>query len=398
MRFVFMLVAVLGLAVQGVFAQVEQPARVVDTVNVRAGAEATFPIITTIPARSTVTVMARNQRGNWVFVRYEDTEGWVASRFVYWDDGLPLASLPVSNTVLTVAIAPPQPLVSSAPQQGGETSSNAPALGVPQVNTEGMSETAAKLVAQLSNVPIIPTLSARTREIYRLGQSIGRSPYNFAKVGDCNTENQNFLGVFSRGNYQLGEYAYLQSTIAHYRTAEDSFSAQSMAGQTGILTTTVVDPIFADTIKCPHETLLGCEYRRQNASVSLVQFGMSESFRMDAATFRNSLEAIAFSSIDQHVVPVFFTFPAHAFANDNFEKMMLFNAIIVEVAQYYQVPVVNFWLAAQNLPSGGMEADRIHPTSNDSIPAHFASGAHQQHAFALWNLLALQVLERFKNL
>ncbi|MEP7359802.1 MAG: hypothetical protein ABI847_21300, partial [Anaerolineales bacterium] len=36
---------------------------------------------------------------------------------------------------------------------------------------------------------VVPTVSARTIEIYRAGLALGNSPRAFAKVGDCNTEN-----------------------------------------------------------------------------------------------------------------------------------------------------------------------------------------------------------------
>lgn len=387
------------LVVISVTAQDGQLAKVVDTVNVRAGAGTENALIGQIAVRTEVMVEARNRRGNWVLLHTLDNalRGWVASRYVIWDGGTALENLPISEEVLAVTLAPSAPASASAGTDS-ETSSTTASITAPNVSTDGLSPRATELVQLLSAVPILPVITPAMRERYASNLALGRDPHNFAKVGDCNTENNSFLGVFSQGNYSLGEYKSLQSTINYYQQGYDSFTRLSFAGRTGHLATTVIDPIYADTVKCPNMSMLQCEYNSQNPAVSLIQFGMSDSFRMDAETFRAAMSQIANDSVSQAVLPIFFTVPTAPEGNANFEKTMEFNLVIVQVANAYNVPVVNFWLAAQSLGGGGMTADAIHPSSDDSQPANFAQGAHNQHAFAMWNLLVLQVLDKLRAL
>lgn len=376
---------------------VAQPAIVVDTVNVRAGDARTFDKIGEIAVRSNVVVEARNRIGDWVLVRREDgLRGWVASRYVIWDaenGGITLANLPVSEERFTVAPAPVAVGVG-----GQEGASSAPAITASVGSTEGLSARSVQLVNVLSKVPVLPTFTSYTRQLYREAVTrVGRTPTNFAKVGDCNTYYPFFMQPFSRGNYDLGEYGYLQSTIDYYRQGYDSFVVESMAGQIGHLTTTIIDPIFSDSVKCGDKTMLSCEYHRQNSPVALIMLGMSEAFRMDEVMFRQSLDSIVQQSVNQYVVPVFFTVPVSLQHNDNVERMLEFNRIIVEVANYYRVPVVNLWLATQPLPRNGLEADRIHPTNNEQFAGYF-TGWQDEYAATMWNLLALQVLDQFRRL
>jgi hypothetical protein len=51
-------------------------------------------------------------------------------------------------------------------------------------------------------------VGAHLRQVYELGQQLGRSREHFSKIGDCNTTHAQFLKPFDRGNYALGDYAY----------------------------------------------------------------------------------------------------------------------------------------------------------------------------------------------
>ena len=260
-----------------------------------------------------------------------------------------------------------------------------------------MTPRAAELVNILSGVPILPAITPRMRELYANNIAAGRDPHNFAKIGDCNTENRTFLGVFSNGSYNLGDYGYLEDTISYYQQSYNSFSRESRSARTGHLATTVIDPIFADNIKCPNNmSMLQCEYHNMNPAVSLMSFGMADSYRMDAGTFRSAVNQIASDSLNQAVLPIFFTVPVNANGNPNFEKTMEFNLAIVEVANSYGIPVVNFWLAGQAIPGAAATADAIHPTSNDNFAGDFR-GYQNQLGFTLWNLLALQTLDMIRT-
>lgn len=375
-------------------AQAEQPARMLDTVNIRTGDNTDQAIIAQVTVNAEVVVEARNRRGNWLLIHTQagDLRGWVASRYVFWDGGTALVDLPQSSETFNAPVAVTIPL---SPLPEGESNA-VTAVEAVTVGTDGLSPRAAELVQILSGVPILPVITPHMRDLYASNLALGRDPHNFAKVGDCNTENHTFLGVFSQGSYDLGSASNLQSTIDYYSQSYDSFARASMAGRTGHLSTTVIDPIFADTVKCPNMSMLQCEYDRMNPMLSLIMFGMADSYRMDVGTFRAAVNQIASDSVNQAVIPVFFTVPANQEpGNLNFEKTMEFNLAIVEIANSYGVPVVNFWLAAQAIPGKGATADAIHPTSNDNFAGNF-EGYQSQLGFTLWNMLALEVLDLFR--
>lgn len=410
-KMVTLLVCGLLLMISMVATAQEQPlARVVDTVNVRAGAGTSFQALGQIPARSQVFVEARNRIGDWVLIRTQDESlrGWVASRFTYWGEGVPLEMLPVSTETFAGVPAPAAPVtttttstdasIASVSVPAGEAGTGGGSALTPpaSIYTEGLSPRAIELVNFLASVPIIPTISGQTRAIYQQGQAVGRAATNFSKVGDCNSSNYLYLTVFSRTNYNLGSYGYLQNTISYYKQGDDSFVRDSISDSPGYLSASVVDAIFRDTVKCgENETLLQCEYRWHNPAVSLIMLGMSDSILMDAGTFRSAMDMIAYTSTTQFVVPVFFTVPASQWANPNFEKTMEFNRIIVEVARHYNVPVVNYWLASQNLAYGGQN-NNIYPSQTTENTGHF-TGNETRDGFTLWNLLVLQVLDRIRT-
>jgi hypothetical protein len=395
MKRIVLLLLALGVIAGMALSQEGQPARVLDRVNVRVNGDQTAAVITQLAINTDVIVEARNRVGNWVLVRTGDgsIRGWVASRYVFWRDGVPLEALPVSTEVLGV----PAPAAAAPADSGASAASpQAAPIAAEAVSTEGLSPRAAELVAVLSGVPILPAITPQMREMYASNIAAGRDPHNFAKIGDCNSEFDMFLRIFSRGDYDLGPYSYLEDTIRYYSRSYDSFNRYSMAARTGHLTTTVIDPIFADNIKCPNNmSMLHCEYHQMNPALSLMMLGMNDSVLMDVNTFRAAVNQIAYDSVQQKVLPIFFTVPTTASANPLFEKTMEFNLAIVETANAYGIPVVNFWLAAQSLPGDGMAVDAIHPTSNERDAGNF-TGAEKLQGFTLWNLLVLQVLDMFR--
>jgi len=88
-----------------------------------------------------------------------------------------------------------------------------------------------------------PAVVENIREIYTYGQSIGRFPARFSKLGDSTTLNPPLLAKFDTGEYALGPYAYLQSTIEQYA---GSFARYGVAARHGLHSWSVFDPFWAD--------------------------------------------------------------------------------------------------------------------------------------------------------
>jgi hypothetical protein len=208
---------------------------------------------------------------------------------------------------------------------------------------------------RLPQVPagVVPTLSDRARAIFLLGLEMGNRPDVFAKVGDCNTENGRFLSMFDEpGSYRLGEFAYLQQTINNYA---GSFEHTSVAAHSGFSPAAVLSPVWADPSVCrPGEAPLHCEYRRLRPSAALVNLGTHPG--PNKAEYEATMRMVVEESIRLGVLPILAT------KADDAEGGGWVNDVIRGLADEYEVPLWDFWKAAQPLPANGLASTGIHLT------------------------------------
>lgn len=236
--------------------------------------------------------------------------------------------------------------------------------------------------ASWQDMPVIPVVIDRTREIYQRGIEMGRDPHSFSVVGDCQNVEAYFLEDFAHpGLYRLGEYKYLQETIDWFHV---SFDRERAAVKGGYNVASVLSPLWADPKLCePRESPLACEFRLHNPSIVIISM---ETWWYDrpASTYANYLGQIVQYTIEQGVVPILAT------KADNLEGDNSINAAIVQVAQEYQVPLWNFWLAVEPLPGHGLEDDGFHLRF---ARPHFNDPGNMQHGWPVRNLTALQALD-----
>jgi hypothetical protein len=329
-------------------------------VNVRSGPATHYEIIGTLPAGHTLPLVGVN--GDWYAVVFRDIHGqrvpqaWIAAQVVTLEGGC--------NSLPTV----PEP-------------------GPP-----------ADLL-RLMDVPILPeSLSPRLRDIVARGQALGNDPRAFTKIGDCNTDTDYFLSAFDWGQYDLGPYQSLEPSIDYFA---GWFEHVSLAGQIGYNALTVLDPLWSDPKICQPqngEGPLACEYRLTRPSVVVMMFGPNDMLNLTEQQFTDAVRAILDLSITQGVIPVITTFTWHE--DYQWLTALRFNVILVDLADEYGLPVINFWRAAQPLPNHGLVADYTHLTT--SLPGGdytitFKNGEETFSGYALRNLLTLQMLDRLRR-
>ena len=237
--------------------------------------------------------------------------------------------------------------------------------------------------ANWQDYPVVPSLSARAIEIYQQGLLAGNDPHHFSKIGDCQNITTYFLSAFEDVDlYTLGpDYADLQPTIDWYF---GSFSRESLAVAGGLNVARVLSPFHANREWCePNENSLACEVRVYNPSVALVSLEENWSQR-SAEEYEKHLRTIVESLIAEGVLPILAT------KADNLEGDNSINATIAKVAAEYEIPLWNFWLAVQPLPSHGLHADGFHLTLAGS---HFDDPLRMKKAWPWRNLTALQALD-----
>lgn len=237
----------------------------------------------------------------------------------------------------------------------------------------------------LPTVPagVIPQhVGAVAREYYAYGLALGRDPAAFSKLGDCNTENGRFLVMFEPPtDYRLGaRYSYLQPTIDHF---QGSFARESVAAQSGFSAAALLDPVWSDPAVCAAgENPLACELRLHNPSLALVMVGTHSP--TSAAAFDASLRRLLDATLAAGVLPILAT------KADNVEGDGRVNVVIRAVAAEYELPLWDFWAAAQTLPADGLASDGIYFTYGRS---YFDDPWAMTRGWTWRNLTALLTLE-----
>ncbi len=242
--------------------------------------------------------------------------------------------------------------------------------------------------------PYISGITDRSREIFRLGQSLGNRPDVFSKVGDSITANEAFLIPIGRGDYNLRDYTYLEPVIRYFSqeiaTDANSFANTSLAAKGGWSAWQIVTPRFADPVYClDGETPLECEYRVVKPSLALIMLGTNDIVNTPYRQYEAWMREIIETSIEQGVIPVISTLPPFHVTGYE-ERVPDLNRILIGLAREYQIPLWDYWSALHGLPNDGLSDDGIHP--NWAVPADFKP-SFLLYGMTVRNLTALQVLD-----
>jgi hypothetical protein len=255
---------------------------------------------------------------------------------------------------------------------------------------------------QLEDYPTLPELTDTAKAIVASGQAAGRNPHMFSKIGDCMTAADYFLTAFGGKDYDLGTYTDLQPAVDYFSIIEpdtnpfktNAFSSPGLSTDSGFTTSSVLDSTWADKDVCEaNESPLACEYRVANPAYALVMFGTNDVFYFEPSMFDYYMHLIVIQTIQSDVVPVLYTFPVRP---EFPEKSLLFNQIIVKIAQDYDLPLVNLVVALQDLPNQGVNVnDTIHMSLPENDAVATFNDDTLQTGYTLRNLLTLQTLNGF---
>jgi hypothetical protein len=234
-------------------------------------------------------------------------------------------------------------------------------------------------------LPVIPSeLSARVREVYRLGQELGNQAHIFTRIGDCASAAPAFLVGFDR-TYNLGEYTSLQPAIDYF---QGSFERPSLAAKAGLNTAGVLSSLWTGEQCQSGETLLDCQYRLDHPAFAFISLGTNEAYYVhrDPASFERNLRQIIEDTLAQGIVPILVT------KADNVEGDHSINATVARLALEYELPLWNFWLAVQPLPDQGMvEPEHLSSVSYANF-TDFSIPHSLEYGMQMRNLTALQML------
>ncbi len=313
-----------------------------------------------------VSIVERNHTGMWLHIIRKTDEGqvmqdgWVISAFLNRDDSLHFGDIPVTTTL---ADADPS-----------------------NINSKSM--------AKLYAVPVIPAISDAMVELYNQGQSTGNASHTITKVGDSLSASNQYLIPMNNVKRQLGPYDYLTDTVVYYGA---SMTVDSVAARIGMSTYGIVDPFWADKDKCvPAETPLDCEYRLKKPSVAFIMFGPNDVRSMTEDKYAGQMRQIIEDTIKYGVIPVISTFSAHP-DEEFFWQSINFNLQLVELADEYQIPLINLWAAARILPEYGLDRDKVHLKVSGFDYLKYDTGHEAFYGVSLHNLLSICTLDDIRH-
>jgi len=185
-------------------------------------------------------------------------------------------------------------------------------------------------------------------EIYLQGVGMGVTPRTFSVVGDCQSEPEVFLGIYATDRYYLNsDYLYLQETIDVFQS---SFSHKSVSVRDGLSAPSALLPLWADPQVClPDENPVQCELRLSKPMLVFINLGTNWREGASSDKYEGYLRQIVDLVIASGALPVL-TLKA-----DNVEADHSINLATAQVAYDYDIPLLNFWAAADYLPNHGLD-------------------------------------------
>ncbi len=225
----------------------------------------------------------------------------------------------------------------------------------------------------LDELPILPNISPKMVALYKAGLAQGNNPRVFTKLGDCMTDNPDFLRPLAEGKIEWGDYAALKRVVEQFKGVparteqgwrDDSFATTTLTSAGGFNVAGPLDATWADPKWCKSgEHPLACEYRLAKPSIAVIMFGTNDVTATEPPDFERYLRDILGETLKHNIVPLLNTFPARP---ENPEKSQLLNQIILKVGRELDVPVINFQRAIAGLPNKGVNPN---DTTHLSLPA-----------------------------
>lgn len=199
--------------------------------------------------------------------------------------------------------------------------------------------------------PVVPEVTDTAREIYKRGLSMGNNPRAFSKVGDCQNLETVFLWKYDhldiyQFDYKLDDY---MDTIENF---QGYFDRDGYSDKYGFTAASPLTQFEADPDYClPEETPLECELRISRPMFVLISLEFPFNGR-SADLYEKYLRQIIEYTMSQGAVPILAT------KADNVEGDHSINLTVAKLAYEYDLPLWNWWAAAQPLGDKGIDPYR----------------------------------------
>jgi len=329
-----------------------------------------------------LAIEGRDETGIWLLVNTPDKQrGWVVTTSNTLESGVDLYSLPVVNDIIP--------------------------FDASKVTTVSLSTNpdTQSIIERLQNTPIFNNMDTpEVHAIFQHGQELGQNRDVFTKVGDSNTTSGGFMYSMGLSNQcDLGPFNYLQETINYFSTPvpdnnKNSFTHSSAAAKNGLSSSAALDPMWAGSVCSPGENSVTCEYHQLKPSVAIIMLGLMDvRYKTPPDLFRSNIEQLVQTSIEQGVIPVLTNIVVMPGQESlSIDTAMQINSILLDVADQYNIPLINLWRAIQSLPDFGIGPDHTHLRYVVGSYCNF-TGAEESIGGTLRNLLTLETLDELRR-
>lgn len=231
---------------------------------------------------------------------------------------------------------------------GGPSDAGAPDAGVADAGRQVLVYPVGRL-----HSPLTPEVAAHLRAVAARGPTLKADV--FAKVGDSNTVNTNYLACFAGANVDLDGRAALQPTLQAFRAgvagSTTPFNRVSQAATVGW---------SAGAALAGAPSPLDAEVAAVSPRFATVMFGTNDVGFQDPYAFGRNLFAIADRLLAQGVVPVFTAVPRRLDSAAADAWVPRYNLVARGVAQARRFPFVDLHQALEAVPSHGLGGDGVH--------------------------------------
>jgi len=334
-----------------------------ERLSVYAGPGDTYEVVGILGSGVPVSVDERNPIGTWLHINRPATDtteavsGWVLSGYLNLPEDLDISTLPTTDL---------------------------PPADLDAIENDDL--------RRLYATPTIPTLSDAMITVFERGQDDDNQADVVSKIGDSNTANPRYLEPLGQGQVELGAYRYLQPAVDYFGPG---FDKADNATRVGLNTFSVFDPFWSNPTRCePDEYPLQCEFRVNKPALAVIMFGQNDTRVLNTEQWEEQMRRIIEETLAANVIPALVTFSSADNA-DVYQQTITFNLILLDLADEYEVPVINLWAAARALPNRGIGADDAHLTGGGDVMAF--TGREARDGVVLLNLLVLATLEDFRQ-
>ena len=226
-----------------------------------------------------------------------------------------------------------------------------PALGqTPTPPTRAAPKPAAQMTLAKAIQLAVPKLTARQKQMYKDAVAKGKKASLFTVAGDCNSQPAVYVQRVANGEFNLGKQpARIQQTAKFF---QPSWSRVSLAARGGFSAAAMMDPTWTDGAMCgitrgPFE----CELWQSGASIVFVELGTGDQYEWQS--FEKNYRAMLEMGLKEGVLPVLVT-KADRLEENSGAPGDFINTMTRKLAKEYQLPLLDFALAARMLPLNGL--------------------------------------------